>query len=66
MYIFILFQILFHYDLLQDIEYEIFVAQQVKDLALSLQQRGLLLWLVFDPWPKNFYMPWAQPPLKRY
>ena len=24
----------------------------VKDLALSL------LWLGFNPWPKNFHMPW--------
>lgn len=26
------------------------VVQQVKDLALSLQQLGLLLWHEFDPW----------------
>ena len=31
------------------------VAQQVKDLALSL------LWCRFDPWPGNFHMPWAWP-----
>ena len=27
------------------------MAQQVKDLALSLLQLGLLLWHGFDPWP---------------
>ena len=32
------------------------VAQQVKDLALSLQWLGLLLWHGFDPWPVNFCM----------
>ena len=31
------------------------VAQQVKDPALSL------LWLSFDPWPRNFRVPWAWP-----
>ena len=36
------------------------VAQQVKDLALSLQQLALLLWCGFNPWPVNFHMPWAQ------
>ena len=30
------------------------MVQWVKDLALSLQWRG------FNPWPKNFHMPWAQ------
>ena len=30
------------------------MAQQVKDLALSLQQLGLLLLRGFDPWPRNF------------
>ena len=29
------------------------VAQQLKDLVLSH------LWLGFDPWPWNFYLPWA-------
>ena len=38
-----------------------FVAQQVKDLALSLQWPGSLLWCWFDPWPRNFCMPQAQP-----
>ena len=37
------------------------VAQWVKDLVLSLQQLGLLLWHRFDPWPRNFCMLWAQP-----
>ena len=31
------------------------VVEQVKDLALSLQQLG------FDHWPENFHMPWARP-----
>ena len=35
------------------------VAQQVKDLALSL------LWLRFDPWPGNIHMLWAQPKKKK-
>ena len=33
-----------------------FVAQWVKDLALSLQQLGSLLWCGFDLWPGNFYV----------
>ena len=32
------------------------MAQQVKDLVLSLQQLGLLLWRGFDPWPRNFHI----------
>ena len=35
-----------------------FVAQQVKDLALSL------LWHRLDTWPGNFFMPWAQSEIK--
>ena len=31
-------------------------AQQVKDPVLSLDRLGLLLWLGFDPWPRNFCM----------
>ena len=31
-------------------------AQWVKNLALLLQQLGLLLWCSFDPWPRNFHM----------
>ena len=45
-------------------------AKQVKDPALSLQQTRLLLWCTFNPWPRNFHMPWARPkkknPTKRY
>ena len=38
------------------------MAQQVKDWALSLQQRGLLLWLSSNPrWPENFHMLQARP-----
>ena len=32
------------------------VAQEVKDLALSLQWLGSALWLGFNPWPQNFHM----------
>ena len=35
------------------------VVQGVKDLVVSL------LWHGFDAWPRNFYMPWAQPEKKR-
>ena len=41
------------------------MAQQVKDLVLSLQQLGLLLWYRFDPWPGNFHMPQVQPKKKK-
>ena len=37
------------------------VVQWVKDLALSLQQLGLLLWCRFDPWPGNYHMLWVWP-----
>ena len=37
------------------------VAQWVKDLALSLQELGLLLWCRFDPWPEYLHMPWVWP-----
>ena len=30
------------------------VAQGVRDPALPLLWLGLLLWLRFDPWPRNF------------
>ena len=33
------------------------MAQQVKELALSLLWTCLQLWHGFDPWPKNFQMP---------
>ena len=32
------------------------MAQQVKGPALSLLWLRLLLWLGFDPWPRNFCM----------
>ena len=35
------------------------MVQQVKDLVVSLQWLGLLLWSGFDPWPGNSHMPWA-------
>ena len=36
-----------------------FVVQWVKDPMLSLQWLELMLWHVFDPWPRNIYMPWV-------
>ena len=33
--------------------------RQVKDLALSLQWLGSLLWHGFDPWLENFQMLWG-------
>ena len=41
------------------------MAQWVKDLALSLQWLGPLLWCGFNPWPRNFHMPWAWPKKKK-
>ena len=38
-----------------NISQSFFVTQGVKDLALSLQQLRSLLWLQFDPWPRNFH-----------
>lgn len=32
----------------------------VKDLVVSLQQLGSLLWRRSNPWPGNVHMPWAQ------
>ena len=40
------------------------VAQWVKNLALSLQWLRSLLWPSFNPWPRNFPMPWVQPKTK--
>ena len=40
------------------------VAQWVKDLALLQLWRRLQLWLGFDSWPGNFYMPWVWPKKK--
>ena len=37
------------------------VVQWVKVLAWSLQQLGLLPWLVFHPWPANCHVPWVWP-----
>ena len=36
------------------------VVQWVKNPASSLQWLGLLLWLEFSLWPRNFHMPQAQ------
>ena len=41
------------------------VAQQIKDLVLSLQWLRLLLWRGFDPWPGKFHMLQAQPKKKK-
>ena len=36
------------------------MAQWIKHPALlSLQQLGSLLWLRFDPWPRDFHVPWV-------
>ena len=35
------------------------VAQQVKDPLLSLGWFRSLLWYGFNPWPRNFHMPWT-------
>ena len=35
------------------------VVQRIKDMVLSLQQLGSLLWLKFDPWSGNFHVPRA-------
>ena len=42
------------------------MAKRLKDLALSLQWLGLLVWLGFDPWPKNFHMPQLWPNKIKY
>ena len=42
------------------------MAQQFKDLALSLQWLGLLLWRGFDHLPGNVLMLWAQPKKKSW
>ena len=41
------------------------VAQWVKDHALTPQWLRSLLWHGFNPWPKNFCMPWARPKKKK-
>ena len=40
------------------------MAQRVKDRVLSLQWFGLLPWLRFNSWPRNFHMPQTQPKKK--
>ena len=37
------------------------MAQQIKDLALSVLWLGLELWYRFNPLPRNFHMLQAQP-----
>ena len=37
------------------------MAQWTKDLVLSLPWLWLQLWYRFDPWPRNFHMPWVWP-----
>ena len=41
------------------------VAQQVKDPVFSLLWLRSFLWQGFDPWPRNFHMPWAWPGKKK-
>ena len=41
------------------------VAQWVKDLLLSLQWLGSLLWPRFNPWPRKFHRLWVQPKKKK-
>ena len=41
------------------------MAEQVKDLILSLFWLGTLLWCRFDPWTGNFCMLWAWPQKKK-
>lgn len=31
----------------------------LKDLALQQLHRGSQAWLKFNPWPRNFQMPWC-------
>lgn len=40
------------------------LAWWVKDLTLSLQWFGFLLWCRFEPWSGNFHMPCAQQKIK--
>ena len=42
------------------------LVQWVKDLVLSLQHLGLLLWHGFEPFPRNFHMLQAWPPQKMF
>ena len=40
------------------------MAQQAKDLVLSLLWLWLPLWCRFDSWTENFHMPWVWPKKK--
>lgn len=48
------------YSLLKSGSWSSLVAQWVKDLALSLQWFGPLLWHGFNSWPGNSYVPQVQ------
>ena len=52
-------------DTLKNVKRSSFVAQWIKDLVLSLQPPGSLLWCGFDSWPGNFHMLRAQPKRKK-
>ena len=41
------------------------MAHWVKDLVLSLQRSGLMLWLRFDLWLRNFHTLWAKKKKKK-
>ena len=41
------------------------MVQWIKDLTLSLQQLGSLLWYEFNSWPGNFRVPWAEEKKKK-
>lgn len=41
------------------------MARQVKDVVLSLQWLGSLLWHKFSPWPGNLCMLWVRPKNKK-
>ena len=41
------------------------MAQQVKDLVVSLQQLGSLPWCESDPWSRTFHVPWVVPQEKK-
>ena len=40
------------------------MALQAKDLALSPQWPGSLLWCRLSPWLRNYHMPWAWPKIQ--
>ena len=37
------------------------MGEWIKDLTLSLQWLGSLLWRGFHPWPRNLHMPQVRP-----